>query len=451
MDTKTLAGALILVLFTLAGLGTLVASYRRDTALTVWAGGLAGSAAGFLILLLPGSTPQMLPLLVGNGLVLSFQVALPLGLRIFLHKPHPWPWRFTAYTVLWSVLATACIVIWPQFQVRAAMISWFMVLMTIEFLVLVVVPQDSIQPLPRVALTVVSLVFVVFFAIRGAVALVSVAPTLLGDIGLTTATLAATIVFSILWVGMLLLLDAGRLQMRLAANSEELARLNRLKDRVLAMTSHDLRGPLGNLQVLWAELSLRMEKGHCTDDDRDLFKIVDRSLAGTQSLLENLFSFAESQKVPEAGEAATDLVTAANVVLGQWGPPATTKGISLLLEGKGTVVVRASFPAVLTVLRNLVGNAVKFTPTGGTVIVRVNPGESGASVEVCDSGIGMADQMLKRAFRLESRMSRPGTDGERGSGFGLVLVKELVDGWGGSLEFQSEPGKGTQVRVGFPH
>ena len=440
MDTKTLAGALILVLFTLAGLGTLVAAYRRDSALTVWAVGMAGSAVGFTILLLPGQVPQIFPLLVGNGLVLSFQVSLPLGLRFFLKKVHPWPWRFTVYTLVWAASTTAYIVIWPQYQVRAAIISAFMVLMTVEFLVLVTVRQNSIPPLPRMALTTVGLLFVVFFSLRGALALSSPAPTLFGDLGLTTVTLAGTIVFSILWAGMLLLLDAGRLQAAVTANSEELRRLNRLKDRVLAMTSHDLRGPLGNLQVLWSELSMRMEKGQCTDDDRELFKIVDRSLAGTQSLLENLFSFAESQQPPGGQVPSTDLVTAARVVLGQWGPPATTKGILLRVEGEGTALVRAAFLSVVTVLRNLVGNAVKFTPAGGRVVVRVDPLESGAArVEVSDTGVGMGDELLKKTFRLESRASRPGTDGERGSGFGLVLVKELVAGWGGALSSGRRP------------
>jgi signal transduction histidine kinase len=342
-------------------------------------------------------------------------------------------------------------VLWSSYPIRAFLFSALVVVLTLEFLVLLMSQGREIQPSLQKELYAIGVGFVLFHGIRGGLVLFSKGFSLMSDSALTGTTFLVTIGFSVLWGGILLVLDAGRLQKQVTSHNDELLRLNRLKDRVLAMTSHDLRGPLGNLHVLWGEVTSRILAGVCSDLDIELLQMVDRSLVGTQSLLENLFSFAESQGSLSDPEARTDLSLVISIVLEQWEPAAMTKKVELRKEAGGEREARASFNAVLTVLRNVVGNAVKFTPAGGFVTVRLLVSEDGETVlEVADTGIGMTSDLLAKTLRLESRTSRPGTSGERGSGFGLVLVKELVDGWGGSFRIESVPGQGTRVKIGFP-
>jgi signal transduction histidine kinase len=451
MDVRTLAWSLVLVLAALALLGTMVAFQRRDRAVTTWAVGLGGSAVGFLVLLFQQSLPSFMGPLVGNGLVLTFDIALPVGMGFFLGIDRPWKRRFGAYLGVWAVLMTALTFVWPVYPLRAGTTSVTIALFTGEFLWLLIRRRSALPALIRPVVLTIGWAFFLFHLGRAILMPLTSAPTLLADQAFTAVTLLATLVFSVLWAGTLLLVDAGRLQSQVAIHADELVRLNALKDRVLAMTSHDLRGPLGNLQVLWGELTARMTQGRCEEVDRDLLSLVDRSLVGTQSLLENLFSFAESQAAPPDPEAVTELVSAATLVVDQWSVPAQTKGVDLRLVQRAGVLVRAEPEAVLTVLRNLVGNAVKYTRAGGLVTVDlVAAGQGLVGVEVTDTGIGMDADQIHTTFSLESRKSRPGTSGERGSGFGLVLVKELIRSWSGTLDVDSEVGQGTRVRVTFP-
>ena len=98
-----------------------------------------------------------------------------------------------------------------------------------------------------------------------------------------------------------------------------------------------------------------------------------------------------------------------------------------------------------TVVRNLLTNAVKFTASGGTVSLSVEPAAKGKHiVSVSDNGLGMSREQLQQLFRLNSSHSRKGTSGEQGSGFGLIVCRELVEKHGTTLNMESEEGKGSR-------
>jgi len=209
---------------------------------------------------------------------------------------------------------------------------------------------------------------------------------------------------------------------------------------------------MGNLQLLWGEVGQRLRAKDYGAIDTDILSMVDRSLAGTQSLLDNLFSFAKSQQSQGDPNEIADVALTLLQVKDQWEPAATTKGVAITVGIQDTVLVRSSAATLDAVFRNLVGNAVKFTPRGGSVTISLlTTGQNGeVEVEVADTGIGMSAEQLQRTFQMESKFSRPGTDGERGSGFGLVLARELIAGWGGAVTLESEIGRGTRVRVTIP-
>lgn len=444
MDVRTLAWSLILVLGVLAGLGAVIALYRKDRAVTAWVVGMAGSSLGFFVLMIQPMLPAAVGPLIGNFFVLSFDIMLPVGLALFFGETRAWKRRFSAYLAGWAVLMLWFTVVMPIYPARATLTSAFIVLFLAEFLALFRRRGGTVSLLVRRSVWVTATGFLVFHGVRAVLMPASGAATLLTDQAYTSATLFITLGFSVLWGGVLLLLDSGRLRDQALAQAAELRRLNELKDRVLAMTSHDLRGPLGSLQVLWSDLTTRLENGQCDEVDRHLLSLVSRSLAGTQSLLENLFSFAEAQQSASDPSSQTELLSAVQTVVDQWSGPALAKQITLTAAGEA-VLARSDGEAVLTVLRNLVGNAVKFTPPGGTVRVTAGAEGTRAWFQVADTGIGMETETPV----LKARTSRPGTAGERGSGFGLVLVRELVAKWGGELEIDSSPGAGTRIRVSF--
>jgi signal transduction histidine kinase len=104
-----------------------------------------------------------------------------------------------------------------------------------------------------------------------------------------------------------------------------------------------------------------------------------------------------------------------------------------------------------SIFRNLIFNAIKFTPKGGELHISSRQQPSGiVEVSVRDTGIGMNQSMVDRLYQLDGKVNRAGTEGEPGSGLGLVLCKEFVEKHGGKIWVESESGKGTTIHFTIP-
>jgi signal transduction histidine kinase len=96
-------------------------------------------------------------------------------------------------------------------------------------------------------------------------------------------------------------------------------------------------------------------------------------------------------------------------------------------------------------MRNLLANAVKFTPTGGQVTLNITPCDgNGYTISIADTGIGMSNTELQELFRIDRRYSRQGTSGETGTGLGLIVCRELLEKHKTTLHVESEEGKGSR-------
>jgi signal transduction histidine kinase len=132
-------------------------------------------------------------------------------------------------------------------------------------------------------------------------------------------------------------------------------------------------------------------------------------------------------------------------------PTAASKGITLSYDHQGLpVTVQANTDALLSAMGNLLSNAVRYTPAGGQV--RVASGSEGAEawVEVCDTGIGMAPEVLARVFEKFYRGPEARTMEATGLGLGLALVQQMVQAHGGRVEIASTLGEGSTFRVLLP-
>ena len=225
---------------------------------------------------------------------------------------------------------------------------------------------------------------------------------------------------------------------------QELERANATKNTFLAIIAHDLRGSIG---AIGQTLEL-LERNACDmdEDERDEFL----SLAGEDarrvfSLLENLLTWSRSQLDQIAFKPVESrlrsIVDESAALLAS---RASEKEIVLINAVPEAMTARLDPGMTGVVLRNLLGNALKFTSAGGRVSVSARRTNEGVEVAVRDTGHGIPSEIAERLFRLDARHeSSEGTAGERGSGLGLILCKEFVEKHGGRIWFESSPGEGT--------
>ncbi|TXM70444.1 hybrid sensor histidine kinase/response regulator [Methylobacterium sp. WL120] len=233
------------------------------------------------------------------------------------------------------------------------------------------------------------------------------------------------------------------------AKSLELDTLNRQKTLLFSIIAHDLRNPfqslLGLSEVLGKAVAMR---DHASIERRA--KGINDAATQAYALLESLFSWASLQ-MDTMAVTITDVAlgTVAAEVMQGAAEAAADKGLTLAIDCRGTTV-RAQRDMLATVLRNLVSNAVKFTLPGGTITVAGRPTGRGVEITVSDTGVGMPAGKVADLFRLDRRSTTNGTAGERGSGLGLLLCRDLVERQGGELTVVSSPDQGTTFRFTLP-
>jgi two-component system, OmpR family, phosphate regulon sensor histidine kinase PhoR len=146
-----------------------------------------------------------------------------------------------------------------------------------------------------------------------------------------------------------------------------------------------------------------------------------------------------------------DLAAALRRVVEHHGVEAVAKGVALSLEAPPEpLMVRATDQGLARIFGNLVGNGVKYTPTGGSVTVRLGLQGSGATVTVADTGMGIPKDELPRLWTEFFRARNAKQSEIVGTGLGLSIVKRLIASFGGQVSVASEEGKGTSFTVSLP-
>lgn len=231
---------------------------------------------------------------------------------------------------------------------------------------------------------------------------------------------------------------------------EELERLNREKDKLFSIVSHDLRSPftsLLSLTRLMISLGDRLEKPQLLAQAGKVNEAAKRIFA----LIENLLDWSRLQMDQVRVEPApVDLRALAAKNTDLFAPIGAEKGVAVVNEVPAGLTAFADANTVDTVIRNLVNNAVKFTAEGGQVTIDGRLDGSMAAVSVRDTGVGMTPEQLRRLFELGKEGTTRGTRGEKGTGLGLLLCKDLAERNGGSIQAESEPGKGSLFTVFLP-
>ena len=233
--------------------------------------------------------------------------------------------------------------------------------------------------------------------------------------------------------------------------NEELLKLNAEKDKLYSIISHDLRSPfqgfLGLTEMLAEELSeLTM------DEIRAIAERLKDSSVSLFHLLENLLKWSRMQQglIPFIPEKI-QLLSIVNDTLEVLNESAKSKGIKIYNNVPHDIKVFTDNNILQTVIRNLISNAVKFTPRDGEINISTKAmTDNSVEISIKDSGIGMVPEMVDNLFRLDVKTNRMGTDGELSTGLGLLVCKEFVNKFGGTIWVESEEGKGSVFHFTIP-
>jgi len=222
------------------------------------------------------------------------------------------------------------------------------------------------------------------------------------------------------------------------------------QDRFVADAAHELRGPLAAMQ---SALEVALSQDRPTAAYRDTITDVLEAARHLSRLANDLLLLAEGSETAAAcGPEPADLAAVAAQGLAMFAGVAEERGVELAFETPGPLLVAGDSGRLRQVVGNLLDNALRFTPRGGRIDVRVSEdGAGGAILAVADTGSGIAAAELERIFdrfwRGDPARSR---GGDRSGGLGLAICKAIVEGCGGSIKATSRPGAGTTISVRLP-
>lgn len=229
----------------------------------------------------------------------------------------------------------------------------------------------------------------------------------------------------------------------------ELERSNETKDKFFSIIAHDLKGPIRSIVN---GLEILDEEDLDDDVKSNLLKQIKSASKNTSDLLDNLLSWALIQKDQlelHPKKCNLNLILDDCVQLLQ--AMAKEKSISINYDSKNELEIYADESAVKTICRNLLSNAIKYTPVNGTVDIEIFSNEKFTEIIISDSGTGMDKDTLTNLFKIVNNKSLPGTQGEKGTGLGLLLSKEFIDKNKGYLLVESTPNIGSKFKVGLPN
>ncbi len=251
--------------------------------------------------------------------------------------------------------------------------------------------------------------------------------------------------------GRLALIDElQRAKAHLEESETQLLKANLSKDKFFSILAHDLRNPIGGLVSISEVLAKRFDQIE-PSRIRELCQLLHDGATQGAELLECILQWARAQTGRlEVRPTLIHLYELCEGIVELQGPAAASKDIRLASRVESPTIAYADENMVATVLRNLVSNAIKFTPRGGEVLLSAKAQGDWQMVSVSDTGRGMGPEELKKLFRIDVHYSCPGTESERGNGMGLILCKELVEINKGGICVESTPSRGSTFSLRLP-
>jgi two-component system, sensor histidine kinase and response regulator len=240
-------------------------------------------------------------------------------------------------------------------------------------------------------------------------------------------------------------------QQTIKADAMRLEKLNAEKDKFFSIIAHDLRGPFAGCIGLTEILATSVEN-MSNEDIAEYAQTLNETASQINKLLENLLEWARMQMglIGYNPENENFIEMIANTI-SLYEKAAKDKKIHFHQQLPENLKVYADTNMVNSIMRNLLSNAVKFThPKGNIKIEARATGNDMIEIQVSDSGIGIPKGLQSKLFRLDQKVSRPGTSGEESTGLGLLLCRDFVQKSGGTLSLESKEGQGSTFSFTLP-
>lgn len=225
--------------------------------------------------------------------------------------------------------------------------------------------------------------------------------------------------------------------------NKELSESIKTRDKFFSIIAHDIRSPLSGL----IGITEILEEDFHEMNDREMLDMLTEANKSARSLFnltENLLEWSRIQtgriKFEPVKIYLRSLFHDLSLLYQQ---NLKYKNITLIYPTNTSILINADDRMTYTVIRNLISNAIKFTPQGGTITIDVAEENDFVKIFFRDTGVGMDENEMSKLFKVDSGFSLPGTENERGTGLGLVLCKDLVERQGGKIGVESVKGKGT--------
>jgi signal transduction histidine kinase len=243
-------------------------------------------------------------------------------------------------------------------------------------------------------------------------------------------------------------LEAQKLE--LERKNTLLKEVNASKDKFFSIIAHDLKNPFTSL-LGYTDLIVDKFDEYPPEELKQEVRHLRFSAKQLHALLNNLLTWSRIQRgVMPYQPTDTELSELIRNTIYLFAAKAKQKQISLQNKAQGSLMAYVDYNMIDTVLRNLVSNALKFTPAEGSVQISASRQSHAIEILIADTGIGISESGMAKLFRIDAHYSKPGTQGEEGTGLGLILCKELVEKNGGTLRLESCVGEGTTFYVTLP-
>ena len=236
--------------------------------------------------------------------------------------------------------------------------------------------------------------------------------------------------------------------------NEELKKLNEMKDRFFSIVSHDLRSPFAGILTMTDII-----KNHANTFSKEelisMLKSLNETAQQTYKFIEDLLEWSRSQmgriQMNIVEEDLHTIVTGTILTLKQ---QAEIKNIEINSRIQSGTFAMFDNNMMATIVRNLISNAIKFTPKGGKITLKAEAiekeGKRFIRLAVSDTGVGMTEQQVANLFSLDKVQSTPGTEKEKGTGLGIMICRDFINKMNGELSVESKLNEGTTFFVDVP-
>lgn len=240
-----------------------------------------------------------------------------------------------------------------------------------------------------------------------------------------------------------------RAEEALIAAKETAEKANALKDKFVNLVAHDIRNPLG-VVIGYSEI-LSKSTPSLSQKQHDYVQAILTSGQAMDTIVNELLDLGRLQSgIIEVNQKPFNGYKLVKEIFERFSAQSAKKNIQLTNHISEEVVLLGDEGLLGQVIQNLVSNALKFSKPGSEVRVDMSCDETSVVIAVRDKGIGIPLDSIPKLFRLDEKVSTVGTDGEKGTGFGLPYSKEIMTAHGGDLRVESKEGQGSAFLIILP-